>query len=286
MSEWTSILAFQGLKDEGPSTSVANICLWSELISKVLQVSKDPNVGRSQPRDTLWYRVLNEFNQLNFQKRTKDMLSSKWSTLNHHCQKFNAIYKRCIRLKKSGENEVDLMKRARGIYQDENKNSSFNHEKAWAVLRKHAKWDAPDPAPVDLTEDENVPDEHIFAVNTDELFGPDARPRPPGKQRPGKKTKSDTSASTGGSNSSSQFGEFMTNELRLKREAAEQAFEASKDKDRTITHLEELRFLALSTNDLSPDDAYWNNLQKKQIKDKLRAQMPRDSNNQNDDSDD
>ncbi|GJS04089.1 hypothetical protein Tco_0320597, partial [Tanacetum coccineum] len=32
---------------------------------------------------------------------------------------------------------------------------------------------------VDLTEDENVPDEHIFAVNTDELFRPDARPRPP-----------------------------------------------------------------------------------------------------------
>nr|GEV88899.1 hypothetical protein [Tanacetum cinerariifolium] len=107
------------------------------------------------------------------------MLSSKGSTLNHHCQKFNAIYKRCNRLKKSGENEVDLMKRARGIYQDENKNNSFNHEKAWIVLRKHAKWDAPDPSLVDLTEDENVPDEHVFAVNTDELFGPDARPRPP-----------------------------------------------------------------------------------------------------------
>ncbi|GKA91964.1 hypothetical protein Tco_0813889 [Tanacetum coccineum] len=121
---------------------------------------------------------------------------------------------------------------------------------------KTRKWDAPDPAPVDLTEDGNIPDEHIFAVNTDELFSPGARPRPPGKQRPGKKTKSDTSASTGGSNSSSQFGDFMTHELRLKREAAEKAFEASKDKDRTITRLEELRFLALSTKDLPPDDAY------------------------------
>ncbi|GJY35680.1 hypothetical protein Tco_0421058 [Tanacetum coccineum] len=90
-------------------------------------------------------------------------------------------------VEKSGDNEVDLMKRARGIYQDENKNSSFNHEKAWAVLRKHAKWDAPHPAPVDLTEDENVHDEHVPAVNTDKLFGPDPRPRPPGKQRPGKK---------------------------------------------------------------------------------------------------
>ncbi|GKD59917.1 hypothetical protein Tco_1297426 [Tanacetum coccineum] len=212
------------------------------------------------------------------------MLSSKWSTLNHHCQKFNAVYKRCNRLKKSDENEVDLMKRARGIYQDENKNNSFNHKKAWAVLRKHVKWDAPDPAPVDLTEEENVLDEHVSAVNTDELFGPDARPRPPGKQRPRKKTKSDTSASTGGSNSPYQFGEFMSHELRLKWEAAEKAFEVSKEKDRTITRSEELRFLALSMKDLSPDDAYWTELQKKQIKDKLRSQMPRDSNNNKDDN--
>ncbi|GKD73595.1 hypothetical protein Tco_1331877 [Tanacetum coccineum] len=138
-------------------------------------------------------------------------------------------------VEKKWRDEVDLMKRARGIYQDENKNSSFNHGKAWAVLRKHAKWDAP----VDLTKDENVPDEHIFAVNTDELFGADPRPRPPDKQRPGKKTKSDTSASTGGSHSS-QFGEFVSHKLQLKREAAEKAFEASKDKDETIKSLEEL----------------------------------------------
>nr|GEY93519.1 hypothetical protein [Tanacetum cinerariifolium] len=40
-------------------------------------VSEDRNVGCSQPRDTLWFWVLNEFNQKSFQKRTKDMLSSK-----------------------------------------------------------------------------------------------------------------------------------------------------------------------------------------------------------------
>nr|GEU35210.1 ATP-dependent DNA helicase PIF1-like [Tanacetum cinerariifolium] len=75
---------------------------------------------------------------------------------------------------KSGEYEVDLMRRARWIYRDENKNNAFNHEDAWAILRKHAKWDTPNPAPVDLIEDEHVP-----RVNTEELFGPDARPRPP-----------------------------------------------------------------------------------------------------------
>nr|GEW77862.1 hypothetical protein [Tanacetum cinerariifolium]GEX86586.1 hypothetical protein [Tanacetum cinerariifolium]GEY44533.1 hypothetical protein [Tanacetum cinerariifolium] len=157
------------------------------LVECFVAVFEDRNVGRSQPKDTLWFRVLNEFNRKIFQKRTKDMLSSKWNSLNHHCQKFNAIYKKCQRLKKSGENEVDLMKRARGIYRDENKNNSFNHEDAWSILRKHTKWDAPDPAPVDVTEDKNVPDEHVFGLNTDELFGSDARPRPPGKQRQGKK---------------------------------------------------------------------------------------------------
>nr|GFC62583.1 hypothetical protein [Tanacetum cinerariifolium] len=86
-------------------------------------------------------------------------------------------------------------------------------EDVWAILRKKLKWDAHGPAPVDLTEGEYVP-----AVNTEELFGFDARPRPPGKQRPRKKTKSDTSTSTDESSSSAQFGEFMTNELRLKRE--------------------------------------------------------------------
>ncbi|GJV06107.1 hypothetical protein Tco_1343763 [Tanacetum coccineum] len=162
------------------------------------------------------------------------MLSRKWNTLNHICQKFNAIYKRCGRLTKSGENEVDLMKRARLIYRDENKNNTFNHEDAWETLRKHSKWDAPDPAPIDLTEGENVP-----AVNTEELFGPD--------------------------------------------DVTEKAFEVAKEKDRTVMRLEELRFLSLSTKDLSDDDAYYINLQKNAIKEKLKLQMPRPSNNNDDD---
>nr|GEX00341.1 hypothetical protein [Tanacetum cinerariifolium] len=85
---------------------------------------------------------------------------------------------------KSGENEVDLMGRARVMYQDESRNSLFNHEKAWAILQQHAKWDAPEVAPVELTEDETG-DFHA-TVNTDELFGADPRPRPPSKQRPEK----------------------------------------------------------------------------------------------------
>nr|GEX08810.1 retrovirus-related Pol polyprotein from transposon TNT 1-94 [Tanacetum cinerariifolium] len=141
-----------------------------------------------------------------------------------------------------------------------NKNTPFSQEYAWEILRKHSKWDAPAPAPVDLTEDEEIP-----AVNTDELFGPNARPRPPGKQCPRKKTKSDTSVSTGRSSSKEQFFDFITNELRLKREAIEAAFGVAKEKDRTVMRLEEMKVLAISTKDLLEDDAYFIEEQKKAI---------------------
>nr|GFA86157.1 protein ALP1-like [Tanacetum cinerariifolium] len=75
----------------------------------------------------------------------------------------------------------------------------------------------------------------------------------------------------------------MSHELRLKRKVAEKAFEVTKEKDRTITRLKELSFLALSKKDLSDDDAYYINLQKAAIKQKLRLQMPPPSNNNDDD---
>ncbi|GKC23118.1 hypothetical protein Tco_1025268 [Tanacetum coccineum] len=149
---------------------------------------------------------------------------------------------------KSGENDVDLMKRAQSIYRDQHKGVSFSQEDAWAILKFHPKWDA--PKQVDLTRD-------VPGAIQEDLFGHDARPRPAGKPRPVKKTKSDATASTGGSSTSTQFGELMEQELRLKREAAERAFEAQAEKDRTLMRLEELRFLATSTKDLDGDDAYW-----------------------------
>ncbi|GJR70308.1 hypothetical protein Tco_0016373 [Tanacetum coccineum] len=56
--------------------------------------------------------------------------------------------------------------------------------------------------------------------------------------------------STEGSNSSNPFGEHMSSEFLLKREAAEKAYEASKEKDRTLMRLDEMKFLATSTKDL------------------------------------
>ncbi|GJZ93641.1 hypothetical protein Tco_0665844 [Tanacetum coccineum] len=191
-------------------------------------------------------------------------VGSKWHTLNANCQKFNAAYKRAKRLGKSGENDVDFLKRAQSIYRDEHKGVSFSQEDAWAILRFHPKWDAPEQ--VDLTGD-------VPGASQEDLFGHDARPRPAGKPRPAKKTKSDATASTGGSSASTQFGELMEQELRLKREAAERAFEAQAEKDRTLMRLEELRFLATSTKDLDDDDAYWIKKQKQLIKNKMRNDL-------------
>nr|GEY09801.1 hypothetical protein [Tanacetum cinerariifolium] len=67
---------------------------------------------------------------------------------------------------------------------------AFCQEDAWAILKFHPKWDAPEQ--VDLTGD-------VPGATQEDLFGHDARPRPPGKPRPAKKTKSDATANTGGS---------------------------------------------------------------------------------------
>nr|GEV63064.1 hypothetical protein [Tanacetum cinerariifolium] len=95
----------------------------------------------------------------------------------------------------------------------------------------------------------------------------------PANHDPAKKTKSDATASTGGSSASIQFGELMEQELRLKREAAERAFEAQAEKDRTLIRLEELRFLATTTKDMDDDDAYRIKKQKRLIKNKMRNDL-------------
>nr|GEZ50704.1 glutathione S-transferase T3-like [Tanacetum cinerariifolium] len=110
------------------------------------------------------------------------MLTSKWHMLNSNCQKFNAAYKRAKRLRKSGENDVDLMKRAQSIYRDEHKGVSISQEDAWAILKFHPKWDAPEQ--VDLTGD-------VSGATQEDVFGHNARLRSAGKPRPAKKTKSD-----------------------------------------------------------------------------------------------
>ncbi|GKC19511.1 hypothetical protein Tco_1021661 [Tanacetum coccineum] len=63
---------------------------------------------------------------------------------------------------------MDVMKRAKATYRDENKSILFVQDDAWEILRSHSKWDAPEP--VDLTEGD------VPGVGNEDLFSEDARP--------------------------------------------------------------------------------------------------------------
>ncbi|GKD19632.1 hypothetical protein Tco_1208790, partial [Tanacetum coccineum] len=91
----------------------------------------------------------------------------------------------------------------------------FLQDHAWRIPKKHPKWDSADP----LDSADNI-----------ELFGPDARPRPAGKPRPAKKTKLETTMSTGGT--------------------SESAYEAKKEKELAIMERKELEFLLINIDRL------------------------------------
>ncbi|GJR26099.1 RNA-directed DNA polymerase, eukaryota [Tanacetum coccineum] len=108
-------------------------------------------------------------------------------SINGDCQKFNAIYDHLER--KSGANEADHIEAAKITFATQQPTGrKFQLEHCWRILKGHSKWDAPKP---------------LDTENHTEIFGPDVRPSPAEKNRPAKKTKSETTGSTGGSASGS-----------------------------------------------------------------------------------
>ncbi|GJV42543.1 hypothetical protein Tco_1420983 [Tanacetum coccineum] len=77
---------------------------------------------------------------------------------------------------------------------------------------------------------------HFDSEDHTEIFGPDARPRPPGNTRPAKKTKSETTESSAGSGSGS-MKDVLNEELRQKIQAGKSAYEAKKVKEQSATEL-------------------------------------------------
>lgn len=66
----------------------------------------------------------------------------------------------------------------------------------------------------------------------------------------------------------------MTNELRLRREAAQMAYEAARMKDETATRIDEFRFLSMKMSDVDPDEAYFIKMEKQRIRDNYNLQRP------------
>nr|GEY03731.1 beta-1,3-galactosyltransferase GALT1 [Tanacetum cinerariifolium] len=121
-----------------------------------VSVIDDPNVGAGQTKDTFWYWILNTQGHVDKQMAYVEPQLPK---VQRHLQTNQAF----------GENDMNVMKRAKATYRDENKSISFVQDDAWEILRSHSKWDAPEP--VDLTEGD------VLGVGNEDLFGEAARPR-------------------------------------------------------------------------------------------------------------
>ncbi|GJX87233.1 hypothetical protein Tco_0339247 [Tanacetum coccineum] len=154
------------------------------------------------------------------------------------CQRFNAIYKHLTR--KSEESDADLVENAKTSYMERYGNKKFMYDHVWNILKNYSKWNASEP----IGED-----------NLQELFGPDSRECPAGKQRAPKNQKSVDTSSVGGSTRGSQsesISGLLSQDYRRKCEAAERAYEAKREKELAMMQCRELEFLMLDHSTLPP----------------------------------
>nr|GEX32323.1 hypothetical protein [Tanacetum cinerariifolium] len=133
----------------------------------------------------------------------------------------------------SGESDADLIENAKTSY-IERCGKKFQYDHVWSILNNYPKWNAAEP----IEED-----------NLQELFGPDPRERPAGKQRAPKKQKSVDTSSTGGSQSES-VSSLVSQDYRRKCDAAERAYGAKREKELAMMQCIELKFLMLDPSSL------------------------------------
>jgi hypothetical protein len=137
-----------------------------------IAISQDKDLGNDKSEEYFWNEITEMFNQQTVDDpRGKNMLTGKWTRMNGDCQKFNAIYKHLVR--RSGENEHDQINNAKVSFAERFGARGFTYEHVWEFLRNYPKWNVEDPLDVSCLED---------------IFGPDARPRPErANKRAGKK---------------------------------------------------------------------------------------------------
>ncbi|GKC13560.1 hypothetical protein Tco_1010342 [Tanacetum coccineum] len=176
-----------------------------------------------------------DFDDLNSRNKqallVQNMVTGKWTRMHDDCQRFNDIYKNLNR--KSGESDADLVENAKTAYIDRY-GKKFLYPHVWNILKNYPKWDAAEP---------------IDADNLEELFGPDPRERPAGKQRAPKKQKSVETTSTGGVNRSLYRHLFLriidVNVMLLKK-----VYKAKREKELAIMQCKELEFLMIDPSAL------------------------------------
>ncbi|GJS98550.1 zinc finger BED domain-containing protein RICESLEEPER 2-like protein [Tanacetum coccineum] len=237
----TSAIDDQIDENDEEEEPIRQCALWSReeeilLTQCWIETSENGQIRADRSEDSFWGQIMDDFNTGTTQGyRTRHMLMGKWTRINGDCQNFNAIYKHLER--KSGENEADHIEAAKITFAAQQLTGrKFQLEHCWRILKGHSKWDAPKPLD---TEDHT------------EIFSPDVRPRPARKNRPAKKTKSETTGSTGGSASGS-LSDYVSDDLRHKLQAGTSAYEAEKEKEVAMMVFKEMEFLTIDV-DLLPE---------------------------------
>ncbi|PWA69252.1 hypothetical protein CTI12_AA296500 [Artemisia annua] len=137
------------------------------------------------------------------------MMTGKWTTLQGACNKFAGVVEENERL--SGENDSKHLNRCYTIFK-ELWGYAFTHHEAWEVLNDHSKWRG-----VKTVKPERRVQGLDDIEEPNELFQDDAIPRPPGKPRPSKNAKSDSTHSAASSSSREAFKEMIQKKLRVEQ---------------------------------------------------------------------
>lgn len=113
------------------------------LISVWLNTSKDLVIGNEQRAGAFWKRIAAYFAAspkiVASEKRETCHCKNHWQKINDHVNKFCGSYEAASKEKRSGQNEVDVLKLAHEIFYN-NYNKKFTLEHAWKELRNDQKW--------------------------------------------------------------------------------------------------------------------------------------------------
>ncbi|VFQ87333.1 unnamed protein product [Cuscuta campestris] len=216
------------------------------LASAWVDVSEHPIVGSEQTRDAMWDRIEEKFfTAMNKDDsyRTWDQLTSKRSHINRKIRKFIGVYEECARSRRSGTNDVDVLRLATARYHDDGNQGKVPID-LWRILSRSPKWQQlnnPDSgsskkrSSVDAeveVEDTIGSSEQMLTFNVADSDDEDPIPRPIRR----KKAKSIASGSGGSGSvfvsSRDDIGRAMVEQLRVFNIREKERMKRKEEKDK------------------------------------------------------
>ncbi|GJX24170.1 hypothetical protein Tco_0228615 [Tanacetum coccineum] len=102
-----------------------------------VQISKNEKTWRGSKFKTIWTKVHSGYNRHALFPRPNDMITGKWTSLTHDCNKFVGIFTQIEQI--SGENDSTWLTRCFKRIQETVGEGGVHYE-AWDVLKDHYKW--------------------------------------------------------------------------------------------------------------------------------------------------